>query len=116
MSEHHDSSRNIIVLTRAMESGKSTLAQSKRRLDEIEAAYKSPFLPTQFTPKPKPWDKVYLSELCEAVTFGKTSKAYLLHIAEVSDAIFRPIRMLKTVIAAVVLLGAIIVAWVLFRE
>ncbi|MEG2634279.1 MAG: hypothetical protein RSA97_06755, partial [Oscillospiraceae bacterium] len=71
-----------------------------------------PFLPTAFEKRPKPWDKAYLKELSSSVMFGKSSKAYLLHIAEVSEAVYRPARIIKATIIAVVSIMMVISAFI----
>lgn len=106
MNQRKQSNQSILTLVEEMRSGKITAAASKKEIEKIEKMYDCPFLVTSFTKKDKPWDKHYLNDLANAVMFGKTSKEYLLHIAEVSDDLYRPIRYLKFVLVIIVLLAS----------
>lgn len=104
------SSYAIISLVDKMERGKITRKKSEEEIQRIEREYADPFLPATFKKRVKPWDKAYLEELSGSVMFGKSSKAYLLHIAEVSEAVYRPARIMKATIIAAISIGVIIVA------
>lgn len=93
-------SYELLSLVEKIRKGKTTKKQAEKALNELEKKYPDPYLPAAFEPAPKPWDKAYLEKLAGSVMYGKSSRAYILHIAEVADAVYRPVRILRAVFAA----------------
>ncbi len=114
MNRRLSSSKEIMYLISEMESGKISYRNSKAAIERIEKNYEKPFFITQFTPKPKPWDRRYLEEMTESARYG-VSKDDLLHIAEVAADVYRWRHRLKA--AGQILLwavGAIVAGGCLF--
>lgn len=108
-----DKTYSIGSLAEALASGRMTRVQAERELDRIEKESSARFVPTNFTPKDKPWDQEYLDDLVTQVALGKASKEYLLHIAEVSEEVYRPKRVKRVFAIAAGIAAALAVVAVI---
>ncbi len=116
MNESKDSIVEILTLVSNIQNGKINFRKSKNEIQKIEKDYLDPFFPTTFAPKEKPWDKKYLDELANSVMYGKSSKAYLMHIAEVSKSVYKPMRIVKSIVILILIIGSIFGLVCLLKE
>lgn len=110
----NSSSQAIIHLASRIEAGEITSKKVAHELKEIGSSYEYPFLATVFEKKPKPWDKEYLTHLRNSVAFGKTSPEFFMYFAEVADTVYRPKRIIKTILSVAAMIAAIAVLTAIF--
>lgn len=106
--QYENSSQAIISLASKIEKGKTTKWAVKKELENIKTKFDSPFLPTQFERKTKPWNKEYLKQLRGSVAFGKSSPDFILYFAEVADYVYRPRRIIKAILIITALVTIVI--------
>ena len=108
--QYENSSQAIISLASKIANGKTTKRNVEKELKNIVKSFESPFLPTSFERKTKPWNKYYLKQLRGSVDFGKSSPEFMLYFAEVADYVYRPRRIIKAtlIIAALVAIITIV--------
>ena len=105
----------IIRLTREIEEGRYTQARVKEKLAQIKHSYDDPFKYYEFSRTSPPWDKNYLKSLMQAGYFRVVSSEYLLYMAEVADAVYRPQRIRRRLlwIACILVVMSVVVMSVL---
>ena len=67
---------------------KATRDEAEARINEMKRKYGADAFPgIHFKAEPKPWDKKYLQKLKAMNITGACSEEFLLHMAEVSEAV-----------------------------
>ena len=86
---------------------KITKVEARTRITELKNKYGDDAFPSiHFQVKPKPWNKKYLHKLKEMNITGACSEEFLLHMAEVSEAVaVKRKRFFLGVIIGVIALG-----------
>lgn len=91
--------------------GKVDKSFVRKEIEKLENQYgENAFLPYIVKKKDKPWDEKYLKELEIQGMAGAASKEFILHLAEVSESVYRKKRLKKAFLigAAALALAAII--------
>ena len=89
------------------------VAEVRKRIDDLSGKYGDNIFPEiWFEKKEHPWDEAYLTELKNRNITGACSKEFLIHMAEVSEAVYEQKR--RTIMIGLAVAVVIVVVVLVF--